>query len=81
MAGPFVMESEEKMEQKKRRNFTFDESTIERLQQLAYERHTSMSQVLTDLIWAAPVKNSQLRGQMSLDLGGKPKKEKKGHDN
>ena len=54
---------------KVRMNFTFDEDTAERLRQLAFEQHQTMSQALTELIWKAKVTNAQLRGQMSFDLG------------
>ena len=49
--------------------FSMTLDTYERLKQYAYENHTSASHALTELIWRAPVKNAQVRGQMSL--GGK----------
>ena len=53
---------------KVRMNFTLDEDTAERLRQLAFERHQTMSQALTALIWNAHVTYSQLRGQLSFNL-------------
>lgn len=53
---------------KKRLNVTLTPDTIERLQQYAYEQHLdSISAAITDLAWKAKVKNTQLRGQQSLD--------------
>ncbi len=40
--------------------------TLERLEQYAYENHTTPAQVLTDMIWKAKVKNANIRGQMSF---------------
>ena len=59
---------------KTRMNFSLDPDTAERLKQLSLERHASMSQVMTDLIWTAKVSNSQIRGQMMLEF---PKEKKK----
>lgn len=64
---------------KVRMNFTFDEDTAERLRQLGFERHQTMSQALTGLIWNAHVTYSQLRGQMSFNLNpGRAGRKKKG---
>lgn len=46
---------------------TMTPDTIERLEQLAYETHSSKSKAITDLIWAAKVKNTNVRGQISID--------------
>ena len=62
---------------KVRMNFTFDKDTEERLRQLAFERHQTMSQALTVLIWNAHVTNSQLRGQISFNLADDKNTEKK----
>lgn len=40
--------------------------THERIKQYAFENHLSVSAALTQLIWAAKVKNVQVRGQYSL---------------
>ena len=58
---------------KKRIDITLTPDTIERLKQYAYENHLgSVSAAVTDLAWKAKVKNTQLRGQQSLDdFGGK----------
>lgn len=48
---------------------TFD--TIERLEQLAFETHSSKSKAITDLIWAAKVKNQNVRGQMNFEQANK----------
>ncbi len=61
---------------KDRMNFTFDNDTAERLRQLAFEKHASMSHVLTELIWKAPVTNAQIRGQLSFDMDKKPRRRK-----
>ena len=53
---------------KKRVNISVDEDTIERLKQYAYENHTTVSQVITDVTWKLKVKNEQVRGQRSLQL-------------
>ena len=53
---------------KVRVNISVDEDTIERLKQYAYENHTTVSQVITDMAWKLKVKNEQLRGQQSLDF-------------
>lgn len=42
--------------------------TKERLQMYAWEHHASVSKAVTDMVWAAEVKNTQIRGQASLDL-------------
>ena len=53
---------------KSRINLSLDPDTKERLQMYAWENHESVSKAVTDLIWAAKVKNTQIRGQISLDL-------------
>lgn len=51
---------------KVRINISLDMDTVERLKQYAYEHHTTVSHAITDLIWAAKVKNENLRGQISF---------------
>lgn len=46
---------------------SLDSDTAERLKQYAWENHKSVSQSITDWIWSAKVKNSQLRGQTSIN--------------
>lgn len=55
---------------KKRVNISITEDTLERLRQYAWENHIGdgVSGAITDLIWKAKVKNSQLRGQESLKV-------------
>lgn len=53
---------------KSRVNLSLDPDTKERLKVYAWENHASVSKAVTDLVWAAKVKNSQIRGQTSLDL-------------
>ena len=53
---------------KSRINLSLDPDTKDRLKMYAWENHASISKAVTDLIWAAKVKNSQIRGQASLDL-------------
>ena len=48
---------------------TFD--TAERLEQLAFKTHSSKSKAITDLIWAAKVKNQNVRGQMNFEQANK----------
>ena len=48
---------------------TLTEDTDERLRQYAYEQHTTMSGVITKMIWEAKVKYDQMKGQCSFDLG------------
>lgn len=48
-------------------NISVRRDTLERLDQYAFENHSSRSQAITDLVWNAKVKNCQLRGQISLD--------------
>lgn len=52
---------------KTRVNLSVDADTLERLRQYAWENHSTVSKAVTDLIWAAKVKNAQVRGQMSLE--------------
>lgn len=55
---------------KVRLNLSLDEDTLERIRQYAWENHSTISKAVTDLTWAAKVKNSQVRGQLSLNKGG-----------
>lgn len=48
-------------------NISLSPDTLERLDQYAFENHSSRSKALTDLVWNAKVKNSQIRGQTSMD--------------
>lgn len=43
-----------------------DIDTLERLLQFSYENHTSPAQAITNWIWKAKVKNTNIRGQLSL---------------
>lgn len=52
-------------------NISISEDTHERLKQYAYEKHTTVSQAITDWIWSTKISNSQIRGQMTLDQKGK----------
>lgn len=56
---------------KVRVNISVEEDTLERLKQYAYENHTTVSGAITDWIWSAKVKNTNVRGQMSLPTGKK----------
>ena len=55
---------------KTRINVSLDPDTKERLKIYAWENHATVSKAITDLIWAAKVRNAQIRGQTSLDLKG-----------
>ena len=43
-----------------------DESTKQRLEQYAFEHHTTMSQAITDIIWRLKVKDEQIPGQIMI---------------
>ena len=49
-------------------NISLSPDTAERLKQIAFEQHKSVSQVITDWTWETKVKNHQIRGQQSLEL-------------
>ena len=51
-----------------RMNISVDEDTAERLRQYAWEHHSSVSKAISDLIWAAKVKNEQIRGQQKMTI-------------
>lgn len=51
---------------RKRINISITEDTEERLKMYAWENHKTVSQAITDWIWSAKVKNTQVRGQTSL---------------
>ena len=57
--------------QKARICITLDLDTKERLEMYAWENHSTISKAVTDLVWAAKVRNSQIRGQLSLDVARK----------
>ena len=57
--------------QKARICITLDQDTKERLEMYAWENHSTVSKAVTDLIWNAKVRNSQIRGQLSLDAVSK----------
>ena len=61
-----------------RMNISVDEDTAERLRQYAWEHHSSKSKAISDLIWAAKVKNEQVRGQLSFMDSGKSGNHRKG---
>jgi len=54
------------MRTKIRVNISITEDTAERLKQYAFERHTTVSQAITDWIWREKVKFSNLPGQTKL---------------
>ena len=53
--------------QKARICITLDQDTKERLEMYAWENHSTVSKAVTDLIWNAKVRNSQIRGQLSME--------------
>lgn len=56
-------------------NISLSTDTLNRLDQLAFETHSSRSKALTDLIWMAKLKNSQVRGQIGIEeLSGQRRK-------
>ena len=60
--------SRQKGPEKRRVTISVTEDTLERLKQYAWENHIGdgVSGAITDLIWKAKVKSSQLRGQESI---------------
>jgi PII-like signaling protein len=48
---------------KQRINISITYDTAERLKTYAWENHKTVSQAVTDWIWAEKVKNTQIRGQ------------------
>ena len=48
-------------------NLSLEEDTAERVKQYAYEHHMTVSQVVTEWIWAQKVKGENLRGQIKLE--------------
>jgi len=57
--------------QKARICITLDQDTKERLEMYAWENHSTVSKAVTDLIWNAKVRNSQICGQLSLEAVSK----------
>lgn len=54
------------VQMKQRVNISITEDTAERLKMYAWENHKTVSQAITDWIWSEKVKNTQIRGQLSL---------------
>ena len=48
------------------RTLSITRDTEVRLEQYAYDHHTTVDQAITDWIWKQKVDNSQIRGQMSF---------------
>lgn len=55
-------------------NISVDPDTAERIKQYAFENHKTVSQAVTDWIWAQKVKGENLRGQLSLPTESKRRK-------
>lgn len=49
-------------------NVSLSQDTSERLKQIAFEHHTTVSQLITDFAWDTKVTNEQIRGQERLNL-------------
>lgn len=47
-------------------NLSLEPDTKERLESYAEEKHTTVSQLITDWIWTQKVKNNQVKGQITL---------------
>lgn len=58
---------------KVRMNISVDESTAERLKQYAKDKHSTVSQIVTDFIWKQKVSESPMKGQMSTNMKGEIK--------
>lgn len=54
---------------KVRMNISVDESTAERLKQYAKDKHSTVSQIVTDFIWKQKVSESP-KGQTSVNMKG-----------
>lgn len=59
------------MSEKVRVNISVRKDTAERLKQYAWENHTTVSGAIEQWIWKEKVKNSQVRGQKSLEFNNK----------
>lgn len=51
-----------------RMNISVSRDTKQRLQEYAKENHTTVSQVITNLIWNTNLKNTYVADQMAFDL-------------
>lgn len=51
-------------------NISLDADTAERLKQYAWENHSSVSKAVSDLVWAAKIKNELFRGQQARIYSG-----------
>lgn len=51
-----------------RMNISLSRDTKQRLQEYAKENHTTVSQVITNLIWNTNLKNTYVANQMVFDL-------------
>lgn len=51
-----------------RMNISVSRDTKQRLQEYAKENHTTVSQVITNLIWNTNLKNTYVANQMVFDL-------------
>lgn len=51
-----------------RMNISVSMDTKQRLQEYARENHTTVSQVITNLIWNTNLKNTYVADQMAFDL-------------
>jgi len=51
-----------------RMNISVSRDTKQRLQEYARENHTTVSQVITNLIWNTNLKNTYVADQMVFDL-------------
>gem|GEM_PF-1668705 len=49
-------------------NISVSRDTKQRLQEYARENHTTVSQVITDLIWSTNLKNMYVADQMAFDF-------------
>ena len=47
-------------------NLSLEPDTKERLEDYAAEKHTTISQLVTDWIWSQKVKGGQIKDQMSI---------------
>lgn len=47
-------------------NLSLEPDTKERLEDYAAEKHTTISQLITDWIWSQKVKGGQIKGQISI---------------
>ena len=57
-------------------NLSVDEETRDRLQQYAYDHHTTISQAITDWIWAQKVNESKSLPELEEEIERRKRKKR-----